>query len=85
MPRHRTAFLRAPAEVDLHMAVDIEHEDAAHDRLEGLTPAAEDLRAAAEELWRRAVTPRPGAAPPPPAAGAAGRRAGSTGRPAPWW
>jgi hypothetical protein len=60
------------------MAVDIEHEDAAHDRLEGLTPAAEDLRAVAEKTWRRAVTPPPGVAPPPPSTGAAAQRAGST-------
>jgi sugar phosphate isomerase/epimerase len=45
-----TEFLRALAEVDPDMAVNIEHEDAAYDRLEGLALAAENLRAAAEKL-----------------------------------
>jgi sugar phosphate isomerase/epimerase len=42
-----TEFLRALAEVDPDMAVNIEHEDAALGRLEGLALAAENLRAAA--------------------------------------
>jgi len=44
-----TGFLRALAEVDPDMAVNIEHEDAALGRLEGLALAAENLRAAAEK------------------------------------
>jgi sugar phosphate isomerase/epimerase len=43
-------FLRALAEVDPDMAVNIEHEDAAYSRLDGLALAAENLRAAAEKL-----------------------------------
>jgi sugar phosphate isomerase/epimerase len=45
-----TEFLRALAEVDPDMAVNIEHEDAAYDRLAGLALAAENLRAAADKL-----------------------------------
>jgi sugar phosphate isomerase/epimerase len=45
-----TDFLRALAEIDPDMAVNIEHEDAAYSRLEGLAIAAENLRAAAEKL-----------------------------------
>jgi sugar phosphate isomerase/epimerase len=45
-----TEFLRALAEVDPDMAVDIEHEDTAHGRLDGLTLAADNLRAAADEV-----------------------------------
>ena len=45
-----TEFLRALAEVDPDMAVNIEHEDADYGRLEGLALAAENLRAAAEKL-----------------------------------
>ena len=45
-----TDFLRALAEVDPDMAVNIEHEDAAFSRLDGLALAAENLRAAAEKL-----------------------------------
>ncbi len=45
-----TEFLRALAEVDPDMAVNIEHEDAAYSRLEGLALAAENLRAAAARL-----------------------------------
>ena len=51
---HDTAFwaefLAALQEVDPDMAVNIEHEDAAYDRLQGLALAAENLRAAADEL-----------------------------------
>ena len=43
-------FLRALAEVDPDMAVNIEHEDAGYSRLEGLTIAAENLRAAAAKM-----------------------------------
>ncbi len=49
-PRHATELLRTTAEVDPDMAVNIEHEDAAYDRLEGLSLAAENLRAAAAKL-----------------------------------
>ncbi|WP_222264284.1 sugar phosphate isomerase/epimerase family protein [Modestobacter marinus] len=42
-----TEFLRALAEVDPDMAVNIEHEDAAYSRLDGLALAAQNLRAAA--------------------------------------
>jgi sugar phosphate isomerase/epimerase len=45
-----TEFLRALAEVDPDMAVNIEHEDAAYSRLDGLALAAENLRAAAAKL-----------------------------------
>ena len=45
-----TGFLRALAEVDPDMAVNIEHEDAAYSRLDGLRLAAENLRAAAQGL-----------------------------------
>ena len=44
-----TEFIRALAEVDPDMAVDIEHEDAALGRLDGLALAAENLRAAADK------------------------------------
>jgi sugar phosphate isomerase/epimerase len=40
-------FLRALAEVDPDMAVNIEHEDAGYSRLDGLAIAAGNLRAAA--------------------------------------
>ena len=40
-----TEFLRALAEIDPDMAVNIEHEDAAYSRLDGLALAAENLRA----------------------------------------
>jgi sugar phosphate isomerase/epimerase len=43
-------FLRALAEVDPDMAVNIEHEDAGYSRLEGLSLAAENLAAAAARL-----------------------------------
>jgi len=52
-----TGFLRALAEIDPDMAVNIEHEDAALSRLDGLRLAAENLRAAA------AVVPLPVDAP----------------------
>ena len=42
-----TGFLRALADVDPDMAVNIEHEDASYSRLDGLALAAENLRAAA--------------------------------------
>jgi sugar phosphate isomerase/epimerase len=42
-----TEFLRALAEVDPDMAVNIEHEDASYSRLDGLALAAQNLRAAA--------------------------------------
>jgi sugar phosphate isomerase/epimerase len=45
-----TEFLRALAEVDPDMAVNIEHKDADYDRLESLSLAAENLRAAAAKL-----------------------------------
>jgi sugar phosphate isomerase/epimerase len=45
-----TEFLRALAEVDPDIAVNIEHEDASFSRLDGLARAAENLRAAAEKL-----------------------------------
>ena len=45
-----TEFLRALAEVDPDMAVNIEHEDADYGRLEGLALAAENLRAAAAKM-----------------------------------
>jgi sugar phosphate isomerase/epimerase len=45
-------FLRALASVDPDMAVNIEHEDAELDRVEGLRFAAETLRAAAERVPR---------------------------------
>jgi sugar phosphate isomerase/epimerase len=44
-----TEFLRALAEVDPDMAVNIEHEDASYSRLDGLALAAENLRAAADK------------------------------------
>jgi sugar phosphate isomerase/epimerase len=43
-----TEFLRSLAEIDPDMGVNIEHEDAAYSRLDGLTLAAENLRAAAK-------------------------------------
>jgi sugar phosphate isomerase/epimerase len=43
-------FLRALAEVDPDMAVNIEHEDANYSRLDGLALAAESLRAAAAKM-----------------------------------
>jgi sugar phosphate isomerase/epimerase len=45
-----TDFLRALAEVDPDMAVNIEHEDAAYSRLDGLALAADNLRTAAEKV-----------------------------------
>jgi sugar phosphate isomerase/epimerase len=45
-----TEFLRALAEVDPDMAVNIEHEDAQYSRLDGLALAAGNLRAAAEKV-----------------------------------
>ena len=45
-----TEFLRALAEIDPDMAVNIEHEDAAFSRLDGLALAAENLRAAAAKV-----------------------------------
>jgi sugar phosphate isomerase/epimerase len=45
-----TEFLRALAEVDPDMAVNIEHEDAGYSRIEGLAIAAENLRAAAAKM-----------------------------------
>jgi sugar phosphate isomerase/epimerase len=45
-----TEFLRALAEIDSDMAVNIEHEDASYSRLEGLALAAENLRAAAAKM-----------------------------------
>jgi sugar phosphate isomerase/epimerase len=45
-----TEFLRALAEVDPDMAVNIEHEDQELDQLEGLRAAAETLKAAAARL-----------------------------------
>jgi sugar phosphate isomerase/epimerase len=42
-------FLQALARVDADMAVNIEHEDAAFDQVEGLRLAAENLRAAAQQ------------------------------------
>ena len=45
-----TEFLRALAEIDPDMAVNIEHEDADYGRLEGLALAAENLRAAAAKM-----------------------------------
>jgi sugar phosphate isomerase/epimerase len=45
-----TEFLRALAEVDPNMAVNIEHEDADYSRLDGLALAAENLRAAAAKM-----------------------------------
>jgi sugar phosphate isomerase/epimerase len=45
-----TEFLAALAGVDPDMAVNIEHEDAAYSRLDGLALAAENLRAAAAKL-----------------------------------
>jgi sugar phosphate isomerase/epimerase len=43
-------FLRALAEVDPDMAVNIEHEDAAYSRVDGLAIAAETLHAAAGKM-----------------------------------
>jgi sugar phosphate isomerase/epimerase len=43
-------FLRALAEVDPDMAVNIEHEDAQFSRLDGLAIAAENLHSAAAKL-----------------------------------
>jgi sugar phosphate isomerase/epimerase len=45
-----TEFLRALAEIDPDMAVNIEHEDASCSRLDGLARAAENLRAAAAKV-----------------------------------
>jgi sugar phosphate isomerase/epimerase len=45
-----TEFLRALAEIDPDMAVNIEHEDADYSREEGLAIAAETLRAAAAKM-----------------------------------
>ncbi len=45
-----TEFLRALAEVDPDMAVNIEHEDAEFSRLDGLAIAAENLHSAAAKL-----------------------------------
>ena len=45
-----TEFLRALAEIDPAMAVNIEHEDAEYSRLDGLALAAENLRAAAAKI-----------------------------------
>ncbi|MGE0299220.1 sugar phosphate isomerase/epimerase family protein [Pseudonocardia sp.] len=45
-----TEFLRALADVDPDMAVNIEHEDASLDRLDGLATAAGNLRQAAAKL-----------------------------------
>ena len=45
-----TEFLRALAEIDPDMAVNIEHEDASYSRIEGLAPAAANLRAAAAKM-----------------------------------
>ena len=45
-----TEFLRALAEVDPDMAVNIEHEDANYSCLDGLALAAENLRAAAAKM-----------------------------------
>jgi sugar phosphate isomerase/epimerase len=45
-----TEFLRALAEVDPNMAVNIEHEDASYSRLDGLALAAENLLAAATKV-----------------------------------
>jgi sugar phosphate isomerase/epimerase len=45
-----TGFLRALAEVDPDMAVNIEHEDAGYSRLDGLALAAENLRTAAAKM-----------------------------------
>ena len=43
-----TGFLRSLADVDPDMAVNIEHEGVNYSRLDGLTIAAENLRAAAK-------------------------------------
>jgi sugar phosphate isomerase/epimerase len=45
-----TEFLRALAEIDPDMAVNIEHEDASYSRLDGLALAAGNLRAAAANM-----------------------------------
>ena len=45
-----TEFLRALAEVEPDMAVNIEHEDADYSRLDGLALAAENLCAAAAKM-----------------------------------
>ena len=45
-----SGFLRALAAIDPDMAVNIEHEDASHSRLEGLALAAENLRTAAAKM-----------------------------------
>lgn len=50
-------FLRALAEIDPDMAVNIEHEDASYSRLEGLTLAAANLRAAAAQMQNGRTTP----------------------------
>jgi sugar phosphate isomerase/epimerase len=45
-----TEFLRALAEIDPEMAVNIEHEDASYSRLDGLAIAAGNLRVAAAKM-----------------------------------
>jgi sugar phosphate isomerase/epimerase len=45
-----TGFLRALAEIDLNMAVNIEHEDTSYSRLDGLAIASGNLRAAAAKV-----------------------------------
>ena len=45
-----TEFLRALADVDPDIAVNIEHEDAAYSQTEGLTLAAKNLHSAAAAL-----------------------------------
>ena len=45
-----TEFLRALAEIDPDMAVNIEHEDAAYSQTEGLALAAKNLHSAAAAL-----------------------------------
>lgn len=45
-----TEFLRALAEIDPDMAVNIEHEDASYSRIEGLAIAAGNLRTAAANM-----------------------------------
>ncbi len=48
--RSPDCILCALADIDPDMAVDIEHEDAAYSRLDGLALPADDLRAADEKL-----------------------------------
>ena len=59
-----TEFLRALAEIDPDMAVNIEHEDADYSRLDGLALAAENLRSAAAKM--RSIRTQWWAAPRPP-------------------